>query len=117
VDEEHCLVSEATLSLDQRPGERREELVPERRIAKGSKWDVSILEMNLLGGLNQFDRRFAVSKLIPELVRAGLLTRVREHGNVVYRLKDEAKDDARRLIEEGEVSGLIETAFERLSAA
>ena len=83
--------------------------------SKGSKWDVSILEMNLLGGLNQFDRRFAVSKLIPGLVRGGVLSRVREHGNVVYRLNDEAKDDARRLIEEEEISGLIETALARLA--
>jgi hypothetical protein len=85
--------------------------------SKGSRWDVSILEMNLLGGLNQFDRRFAVSELIPTLVKAGVLSRVREHGNVVYRLRDEAKDDARRLIEEEKASGLIETAFKRLEVA
>jgi len=83
--------------------------------SKGSKWDRAILEMNLLGGLDQFERRYCSSELIPELVKAGVLTRVREHGNVVYRLNDEAKDDARHLIEENEASGLMRHVLERLS--
>jgi hypothetical protein len=85
--------------------------------SKGSKWDRSILEMNLLGGLDQFERRYASSELIPELVKTGVLTRVREHGNVVYRLNGEAMDDARRLIEDDEASGLMDDVLERLSAS
>jgi hypothetical protein len=83
--------------------------------SKGSRWDVSILELNLLGGLNQLDRRYSVSELIPELVKNRVLVRVREHGNVVYRLSDDAKDHARRLIEDGEASGPIETVLDRIS--
>jgi Pentapeptide repeats (9 copies) len=84
--------------------------------SKGSRWDTSILELNLLGGLNQYDRRYASSELLPKLVRDGVLIRAREHGNVVYRLSDDAKDDARRLIEDGKVSGMMEAVLERLSA-
>lgn len=89
--------------------------VPGIEGSKGSRWDVSILEMNLLGGLDQLKRRYASSELIPELVKTGVLFRVREHGNVVYRLGDEAKDDARRLIEDEEVAGLMESVLQRLS--
>jgi hypothetical protein len=84
--------------------------------SKGSRWDTSISELNLLGGLSQYDRRYISSELIPRLVKGGVLTRARDHNNVVYRLRDDAKDDARRLIEDGEVSGLVEAVLERLSA-
>lgn len=89
--------------------------VPAGSDSKGSRWDQSILEINLLGGLDQLARHYASAKLIPELGKVGVLDRVRERGNVVYRLRDEAKDDARHLIEDDEVSGLMETVLDRLS--
>ena len=60
-------------------------------------------------------RRFVASKLIPELVRSGVLGRRREHGSVTYTLNDAAKDDARRLIEDGILTGDLVEVVNRLA--
>jgi hypothetical protein len=80
----------------------------------GSRWDQSILENNVLGGLDARSRTFVRRRVVPEMVSVGILSRWREHGDIVYRLEDTAKDDARALLERGEVTGMIAELIDRL---
>ncbi len=82
---------------------------------EGAKWDLSILEKNVLGGLPAVDRRFASSELIPEMEKCGILERRREHNQVVYGLADGAKDFARRFIEDDVLEGPLLEVLDRLA--
>jgi hypothetical protein len=83
--------------------------------AEGSRWDVSIRDRNLLGGLDQSSRMFVLADVIPAMVGLGILKREREHGEVIYRLQVKARDDARALIERDQEVGLVAELVERLS--
>ena len=72
---------------------------------EGSRWDSSIKENNLFGGVAPQDRKFAKKKLIPALRSAGLISARRAHGEVIYDLDNDGEDDARVLIERNEVRG------------
>jgi hypothetical protein len=88
--------------------------VPGMMGPEGSRWDTSIKEATLLGGLSPPDRFFVASAVVPEMRRLRLISRQREHGQVIYRLEDEAKDDARKLIENDEEVGRVRALIDRL---
>jgi hypothetical protein len=82
---------------------------------EGSRWDPSISERNLFGGLKPSFRHFTGSELVPEMLKQGILTRHREHNTVVYRLEADARDSARRLLEQGAVEASIKDVIDRLA--
>jgi hypothetical protein len=86
-----------------------------RSDTEDSRWDSSIQERNLYGGVNPAAAKFVKSKLVPRMVSVGILERSRAHGLVIYRLTDAAEDDARALMERDEVTGLVAELVERLS--
>lgn len=86
--------------------------VPGASGPEGSKWDISRKEAGLYRGLDQESRWFVVNRVLPELVRQGVLSRWREHGDGMIRL--EARDEARALIEQDQEVGAIRKAIERL---
>lgn len=96
-------------------GRLRRFYVPGPSGTMGSKWDSAIQERNLLGGLSQGERPWANRDVIPAMMRAGLITRTRRHNLIIYELADEAEDDARVLIEDGIVQGLVADAVDRLT--
>jgi hypothetical protein len=87
-----------------------------REGSEDSRWDSSIQERNLLGGVKPSDRRFIKSRLIPAMVSCGVLARRRAHGLVIYDLTDAAEDDARALMEGHDLVGTIEAVVDRLEA-
>ena len=110
-------------------GERRQELIEIVRARlnrfyladmaggiAGSRWDSSIQERNLLGGVKPSQIKFVKSKVVPAMVRAGVLERRRTHGLVIYDLTNECEDDARVLLERGELAGSIAEVVDRLLA-
>jgi hypothetical protein len=80
----------------------------------GSRWDSSIKEMNLLGGVDPSDRRFVTARVLPAFRTEGILEKRRAHGDVIYDLRNVAEDDARALIERDEVVGAIAAVIDRL---
>ena len=80
-----------------------------------SRWDDSILERNLYGGVRPGDAKFIKSKVVPRMLSLGILERSRLHGNYVFHLTDAAEDDARTLMEQGEPAGLLEELVDRLA--
>jgi hypothetical protein len=88
--------------------------VPGSSDAEDSRWDSSIQERNIYGGMRQGDAKFIRSKVVPRMVSSGILERTRRHGLVIYHLTDVAKDDARALIERDEVTGYVGELIERL---
>jgi hypothetical protein len=82
-----------------------------------SRWDTRVSEERLLAGISPAKRAFMSSKVLPEMVRVDILARVREHGKVTYELMDRAKDDCRRLIEAGELTGAVDELVDRLVSA
>lgn len=83
---------------------------------KGSRWDSSIKENNFFGGVAPRDRKFTKKKLLPAMRGAGLIRLRRAHNAVIYDLLDDGEDDARVLIEQGEVRGRVEEAVRSLVA-
>ena len=79
---------------------------------EGSKWDISRRDTGLYQGLDQESRWFVVNRVVPELVRQGVLSRWREHGAVIIRL--ETRDEARALVERDVETGAVRLAIERL---
>lgn len=96
-------------------GRLRRFYLPGAHSTAGSRWDQSILENNLLGGLEPRARAFVRRRIVPEMVSVGIVSRWREHGDVVYRLEDAAKDDARALIENRVVQGRVSELVDRLA--
>jgi hypothetical protein len=82
---------------------------------EGSKWKGEIVERNLYGGLDPADRKWVKSKVIPSMVSTDVLVRRRNHGMTLYRLTENAEDDARALIEKGQLTGRIKNLVARLS--
>ena len=78
-------------------------------------WDRSISEQNLFGGLGHVTRRFASSKLVPAMLKHGLLEKRREHNMVIYMLTKEARDDARAAIENDDIRGVVLEVVEELA--
>lgn len=79
-------------------------------------WDQSISEKNLFGGLDSVARGIAGQLIVPEMIRQNLVTRHREHNQVVFRLTDAAKDDARALIVDGIEQGRILAVLDGVAA-
>lgn len=79
-----------------------------------SRWDSSIQERNLYGGVHPAEAKFVKSKVVPKMVSLGILQRSRLHGLVIYHLTNHAEDDARALLERGEVTGVIAGLVDRL---
>jgi hypothetical protein len=106
--------------------QRREEIVeavrerlrrfylPGKEGYAGSRWDSNIQEKNLLGGVGPTQVKFIKSRVIPALLKEGMLNRRREHGLVVYELTNHTEDSARALLERGELTGAVESVVERL---
>lgn len=82
--------------------------------APDSRWDSTIIERNLFGGVKPGESKYVKSKVIPRMIGMGVLGRSRAHGNVLYHLMDSSEDDARRLMENDEVCGVIEELVDRL---
>jgi hypothetical protein len=79
-----------------------------------SRWDGSIIERNLFGGMRPGDAKFTKSKVIPRMLGLGVLERSRLHGNWMFHLTDVAEDDARVLMERDETTGVIAELVDRL---
>jgi hypothetical protein len=82
--------------------------------AAGSRWKGEIQEKNLLGGLDQAERKWIKSKVIPKMISLGILSRRSPQGMTLYLLTNDAEDDARALIERGELIGLMRELVDRL---
>ena len=89
--------------------------VPGQTSPTASKWDSSISERNLLGGVKPALLKFVKSEVIPAMLKEGVLARRRQHGLVIYDLADAAEDDARALIERQEVVGTVAEVVSRLA--
>ncbi len=96
-------------------GRLRRFYVAGRSDTQDSRWDSSILERNLFGGVDPGQMKYVRSKVVPRMLSLNILGRQRAYGDHVYHLSNEAEDDARRLLEDEEVLGMVKGLVDRLA--